>query len=133
MTKPQRARCCWRRFYKAVLLLHCDTAGERFVVAGVRVLRVGESEATALWPLLDTFLAAVGSDVMKVLLVDRGFINGAQNRPAEAGPRHRLGHSHPQRYEPPGRRPGIDEAADDLGGIRADASSTTAGSNPSVA
>jgi hypothetical protein len=78
MTKPQRARCCWRRFYKAVLLLHCDAAGERFVVAGVRVLRVGESEATALWPLLDTFLAAVGSGVMKVLLVDRGFINGAE-------------------------------------------------------
>src|SRR5271155_2541420 len=27
MTKPQRARCCWRRCYKAVLLLHCDAAG----------------------------------------------------------------------------------------------------------
>jgi hypothetical protein len=63
---------------KAVLLLHCDAAGERFVVAGVRVLRTGESEATALWPLLDTFLATVGSGVMKVLLVDRGFINGAE-------------------------------------------------------
>jgi hypothetical protein len=78
MTKQQRARCRWRRHYKAVLLLHCDAAGERFVVAGVRVLRVGESEATALWPLLDKFLAAAGPGVMKVLLVDRGFINGAQ-------------------------------------------------------
>ena len=78
MTKAQRARCRWRRFYKAVLLLHCDAAGERFVVTGVRVLRTGESEATVLWPLLDTFLAAVGSSVMKVLLVDRGFINGAE-------------------------------------------------------
>jgi hypothetical protein len=78
MTKAQRDHCCWRRFYKAVLLLHCDAAGERFVVVGVHVLRVGESEATVLWPLLDTFLAAVGSDVMKVLLVDRGFINGAE-------------------------------------------------------
>jgi hypothetical protein len=78
MTKAQRARCRWRRFYKAVLLLHCDTAGERFVVAGVRLLREKESEATALWPLLDTFLATVGPGVMKVLLVDRGFINGAE-------------------------------------------------------
>ena len=78
MTKPQRARCRWRRFYKAVLLLHCDAAGERFVVTGVRVLRANESEATALWPLLDTFFAAVGSGVMKVLLVDRGFINGPE-------------------------------------------------------
>ena len=78
MTKAQRARCRWRRYYKAVLLLHCDAAGERFVVVGVRMLRIGESEATALWPLLNTFLAAAGSGVMKVLLVDRGFINGAE-------------------------------------------------------
>ena len=76
--KPQRARCRWRRCYKAVLLLHCDAAGERFVVAGVRVSREKESEATALWPLLNTFLDTVGSGVMKVLLVDRGFINGPE-------------------------------------------------------
>jgi hypothetical protein len=78
MTKAQRARCRWRRCYKAVLLLHCDAAGERFVVAGLRVLKANEAEATALWPLLDTFLATVGKDVMKVLLLDRGFINGEQ-------------------------------------------------------
>lgn len=78
MTKAQRARCRWRRHYKAVLLLHCDAAGERFVVVGVRVLREGESEATALWPLLETFFAAVGEGLMKVLLLDRGFINGPQ-------------------------------------------------------
>jgi hypothetical protein len=78
MTKAQRARCRWRRYYKAVLLLHCDAAGERFVVVGVRMLQIGESEATVLWPLLDTFLNTVGPGVMKVLLVDRGFINGAE-------------------------------------------------------
>jgi Transposase DDE domain len=78
MTKAQRARCRWRRWYKAVLLLHCDRAGERFVVVGVRLLQTNESEAAALWPLLDSFLEAVGSGVMKVLLVDRGFINGPE-------------------------------------------------------
>lgn len=78
MTKAQRARCRWRRHYKAVLLLHCDAAGERFVVVGVRMLREEESEATALWPLIDTFLATVGAGVMKTLLLDRGFINGPQ-------------------------------------------------------
>lgn len=78
MTKAQRARCRWRRCYKAVLLLHADAAGERFVVVGIRVLKADEAEATALWPLLDTFLATVGADVMKVLLLDRGFINGSQ-------------------------------------------------------
>ncbi len=61
-----------------MLLLHCDAAGERFVVVGVRALRANESEATALWPLLNTFLAAVGPGVMKVLLVDRGFLNGPE-------------------------------------------------------
>jgi hypothetical protein len=76
MTKEQRARCRWRRFYKAVLLLHCDSAGERYVVAGLRVLKENESEATALWPMLDTFLATVGPNVMQILLLDRGFING---------------------------------------------------------
>ena len=78
MTKAQRDRCRWRRCYKAVFLLHCDEAGERFVVVGVRVLRGNESEATALWPLVDTFVEAAGRGVMKVLLLDRGFINGPQ-------------------------------------------------------
>jgi Transposase DDE domain len=78
MTKAQRARCRWRRCYKAVLLLHCDAAGEHFVVVGVRVLKANESEATALWPLIDMFVATVGANVMKVLLLDRGFINGPQ-------------------------------------------------------
>jgi Transposase DDE domain len=78
MTQAQRARCRWRRFYKAVLLLHCDRVGERFLVAGLAVLRDNESEATAFWPLVDTFLASVGPGVLKVLLLDRGFINGAQ-------------------------------------------------------
>src|SRR5262249_27936655 len=73
-----RARCRWRRCDKVVPLLHGDTPGERFVVVGVRVVRADESGATALWPLLDTFLAAVGPGVMKVRLVDRGFINGGE-------------------------------------------------------
>jgi hypothetical protein len=78
MTRAQRMRCRWRRFYKAVLLLHADRVGERFVVAGLAVLKDNESEATAFWPLLDRFLAAVGPGVLKVVLLDRGFINGEQ-------------------------------------------------------
>ena len=61
-----------------MFLPHCDEAGERFVVVSVRVLRGQESEATALWPLVDTFVQTVGRGVMKVLLLDRGFINGPQ-------------------------------------------------------
>jgi hypothetical protein len=77
MTPAQRDRCRWRRFYKAVLLLHCDAVGERFVVVGIHVLQEGESEAAAFWPLVDTFVEKMPG-VMKVLLLDRGFINGPQ-------------------------------------------------------
>ncbi len=78
LTPAQRKRCRWRRCYRAVLLLHCDRAGERFVVAGLRVLRADQAEAPALWELLEKFISAVGRDVLKVLVVDRGFIDGAQ-------------------------------------------------------
>ena len=76
LTQAQRDRCHWRRCYRALFLLHCDRAGDRFVVAGLRVLRADQSEVTALWPLLDTFFEHVGEGVMKVLVVDRGFIDG---------------------------------------------------------
>ena len=78
LTPAQRKRCRWRRCYRAVLLLHCDRAGERFVVARLRVLRVDQGEAPALWELLDKFISAVGRGVLKVLVVDRGFIDGPQ-------------------------------------------------------
>jgi hypothetical protein len=78
MTPAQRQRCQWRRCYRAVFLLHCDRSGERFVIAGLRVLRADQAEGPALWELLDTFVGAVGRGVLKVLLVDRGFIDGPQ-------------------------------------------------------
>lgn len=78
MTPAQRQRCQWHRCYRAVFLLHCDRSGERFVIAGLRVMRVDQAEGPALWELLDTFVGAVGRGVLKVLLVDRGFIDGPQ-------------------------------------------------------
>ena len=78
MTPAQRKRCRWRRCYRVVFLLHIDRAGERFVVAGLRVMRANQAEAPALWDLLETFVDAVGRGVLKVLLVDRGFIDGSQ-------------------------------------------------------
>jgi hypothetical protein len=78
LTPAQRARCRWRRCYKAVFLLHCDWPGERFVIAGLRVLRADQSEAKALWELVETFAQTVCPGVLKVLVVDRGFIDGPQ-------------------------------------------------------
>src|ERR1035438_9126242 len=107
MTKAQRARCRWRRCYKAVLLLHCAAAGEHFVVVGVRVL--------------------------KVLLLDRGFINGPQIG--------RLKRDHGIDTVIPIRsdmnlqdgRARADEAANAVGGIRADASGAVAGCHRGLA
>ena len=48
------------------------------MVAGLRVPRGSDSEATAPRPLVDTFVEVAGRGVMKVLLLDRGFINGPQ-------------------------------------------------------
>ncbi|MBM4095081.1 MAG: transposase, partial [Planctomycetes bacterium] len=78
MTPAQRKRCRWRRCFRVVFLLHCDRAGERFVVAGLKVLRANQAEGPGLWELVDTFVAAVGRGVIKVLVVDRGFIDGPQ-------------------------------------------------------
>jgi hypothetical protein len=78
MTPAERDRCQWRRCYKVVFLLHCDRPGERFVVAGLKVLRGNQAEGPALWELVDTFVEAVGPGVMKTLVVDRGFIDGPQ-------------------------------------------------------
>jgi len=78
LTPAQRAKCRWRRCYKAVFLLHCDWPGERFVIAGLRVLRADQSEAPALWEIIETFVQAVGPGILKVLVVDRGFIDGPQ-------------------------------------------------------
>ena len=78
MTPSQRDRCQWRRCYRAVFLLHSDASGERFVVVGVRVLRANQSEAPALWELVETFVETVGRGVMKTLILDRGFIDGPQ-------------------------------------------------------
>ena len=54
--------------------------GWRAIRGGRRAGVAGEGigSDSAVWPLLDTFLAAVGSAVMKVLLIDRGFINGPE-------------------------------------------------------
>jgi hypothetical protein len=76
MTKAQRDRCRWRRCYRVVFLLHCDRSGERFVIAGLRVLKANQAEGPVLWSLVDTFIESVGKGVMKVLVLDRGFIDG---------------------------------------------------------
>jgi hypothetical protein len=78
MTPAQRKRCQSRRCHRAVFSWHCDRAGERFVVVGLRVLHGDQAAAPPLRELVDTFVGAVGRGVMKDLILDRGFIDGPQ-------------------------------------------------------
>ena len=78
------------------------------------------------WPLLDTFLATVGPDVMKVLLLDRGFINGPQI--GRLKQEHGIDTVIPIRSDMnlQARRAWADEARHELGRIRTDASCAVA-------
>ena len=77
MTPAQASRCHWRRCYKLVSLLHTNPTGEFFLYAGLAVVPGNAHEGPVFWDLLDTFVAAVGKGVVKDLILDRGFIDGA--------------------------------------------------------
>ena len=77
MTPAQATHCQWRRCYKLVSLLHTNEAGEFFLYAGLAVVPGNDHECPVLWKLLDTVVEAVGKGVIKHLLIDRGFIDGA--------------------------------------------------------
>jgi hypothetical protein len=78
VTAEQKARCQWKRCYKLVSLLHTNRAGDYFLFAGLSVVAGNAHEGPVLWRLVDEFVEAVGKGVMKRLILDRGFIDGAQ-------------------------------------------------------
>jgi len=71
-----RKRCRFRRYYQLVGLTHTNRRRDCLLYAGARVLPGVGQEVQQLLPLVERFVGAVGSGVMKVLLVDRGFIDG---------------------------------------------------------
>jgi len=75
LTKEEKRRCRFRRYYQLVGLSHCDRDKDFLIYAGSRMIReAGEVQAFA--PLVENFVDAVGPGVMKVVVVDRGFIDG---------------------------------------------------------
>ena len=78
MTPEQRARCVWRRCYKLVSLLHTNRAGKFFLYGGLRVTGGEEHEAPVLYDLVEEFVRYHGPGVMKRLLLDRRFLDGAK-------------------------------------------------------
>jgi hypothetical protein len=77
MSPAELKRCQWRRCYKMVSLLHTNETGDFFLYAALRVVPGNVHECPVLWEMVDAFIAAMGKDVIKDLIVDRGFLDGA--------------------------------------------------------
>lgn len=78
MSPERAAKCRWRRCYKMVSLLHIDRKGSFFLRVAVRILPGNVHECPVLYELLEEFVEAVGPGVVKRLILDRGFIDGAK-------------------------------------------------------
>jgi hypothetical protein len=75
LSPAEREKTAWRRCYRGVFLLHL--AASAHVFCGLRLLPGRESEVSWLRRLVDGFVAAAGQGVIKLLIFDRGFIDGA--------------------------------------------------------
>jgi len=78
MDPRQAARCRWRRCYKMVSLLHTDRRRSFFMRAAMRIVPGNENECPILYDLVDEFVRSVGKGIIKRLILDRGFIDGAK-------------------------------------------------------
>jgi hypothetical protein len=67
----------WRRCYKVVSLIHVNRSLDLFLTVAARVVPGNKHECPILYELVDDFVKAVERGRMKVLMVDRGLIHGA--------------------------------------------------------
>jgi len=65
----------WRRCYKLVSLIHIDRGLDYFLVVAARVVPGNQHEGPILYELVDEFVRATPG-VMRVLIVDRGLLDG---------------------------------------------------------
>jgi hypothetical protein len=66
----------WRRCYKVVSLIHVNRSLDLFLTVAARVVPGNRHECPILYELVDGFVKAVDRGWMKVLMVDRGLIDG---------------------------------------------------------
>lgn len=72
--KDQRYQ--WHRCYKIVSLIHLNRGLDYFLVVAARLVSGNKHECPILYELVDGFVKAVGPRVMKVLILDRGLLDG---------------------------------------------------------
>ena len=78
LTPAQRARCQWKRCYKLVSLVHTNRSGDFFLYVALTVISGKAHECPVLYRLVDGLVEAVGRGVVKRLILDRGFLDGAE-------------------------------------------------------
>lgn len=76
MSPADRDRTGLRRCYRGVFLLHLDRRARTYAYGGLSLLPGKAAEVPELGPMIDRFVAAVGKGVMKMLIFDRGFLDG---------------------------------------------------------
>lgn len=72
----ERQRLTKRRCYKMVSLLHTNRRREFFIHVGVKVVPARSHDSPVLYEMVEEFVGAVGTGVMKLLILDRGFLDG---------------------------------------------------------
>ena len=68
----------WRRGYKLASIIHINRSLDLFLTVAARVVPGNQHECPILYELVDGFVKAVSRGWMKVLIVDRGLIDGAK-------------------------------------------------------
>lgn len=76
LTDEQKIRCRWRRCYKMVTLLHTNRSLDFFLFVALKVISGKDNESPVLYKLVEEFVDTVGKEVMKRLILDRGFLDG---------------------------------------------------------
>ncbi len=66
----------WRRCYKVVSLIHVNRSLDLFLTVAARVVPGNDHECPILYEMVDDFVKAVDRGRMKVLMVDRGLLDG---------------------------------------------------------
>lgn len=77
MGEAERKRLRWVRCYKKVALIHTSWRDEFYLYTALRTMPGNAGESPVLGDLVDGFVRAVGKGVMKILIHDRGFLDGA--------------------------------------------------------
>ena len=68
----------WERCYKMVSIIHTNRDLDYFLYVGLKLLPGRAHESPVLYELVEDFVGSMGRGIMKTLMLDRVFIDGAR-------------------------------------------------------